>query len=143
MNVQIQIRISCRIGKVLFTTAYDAGIRIQRNAPSQVPKENRIHRIRAVDASNNKIMIGDHNVKTNNVFTIIFEGIQQLKIKISRKEDTGTPFTPRRVKEELVPVPGTGQEDPSQICNAITVVQPQVRKEYNIATKVSNCFDFL
>ena len=108
MNVQIQIRISSRIDKVPVATANDAGIRIQRKAPSQVPKENRIHRIRAVDASNNKIMIGDHNVKTNNVFTIIFEGIQQLKIKISRKEDTGIPFTPRRVIKKLVLVPGAG-----------------------------------
>ena len=53
-------------------------------------------------------MIGDHNVKTNNVFAIVFEGIQQLKIKISREEDTGTPFTPRRVIKKLVPVPGAG-----------------------------------
>ena len=97
MNVQIQIRISSRIGKVPVTTAYDAGIRIQRNAPSQVPKKKRIHRVQAVNANNNKIMIGDYNVKTNYIFTVVFESIQQLKIKISRQKDTGTPFTPRRV----------------------------------------------
>ena len=143
MNVQIQIRISSRIGKVPVTTAYDAGIRIQINAPSQVPKKTRIHRVRAVDANNNKIMIGDYNVKTNYIFTVVFEGIQQLKIKISRQKDTGTPFTPRRVIKKLVPVLGAGKEDPSQIRNAITVIQPKVRKEYNIAIKVSNCFNFL
>ena len=106
MNVKIQIRVSSRVGKVPVATAYDAGIRIQRKAPSQVPKKNRIHRVGAVDASNNKIMVGDYNVKTNYVFTVVFESIQQLKVKISGKEDAGPLFTPRRVLEKLVLVPG-------------------------------------
>ena len=51
-------------------------------------------------------MVGDYNVKTNYVFTVVFESIQQLKVKISGKEDAGPLFTPRRVLEKLVLVPG-------------------------------------
>ena len=84
VNVKIQIRVSSRVGKVPVATAYNAGIRVQRKAPSQVPKKNWIHQIGAVDASNNKIMVGYYNMKTNYVLTVVFESIQQLKIKISR-----------------------------------------------------------
>ena len=87
-------------------------------------------------------MIRYYNMETKDVFICISEGGGYLKIEFFRYQDADSSFVPGKIKIEIMLVTVTGQEYSLKIRYTVTVIQPKIRKEYNITVSTSKGFNF-
>ena len=87
-------------------------------------------------------MIRYYNMETKDVFICIQEGVGYLKIEFFRYQDADSSFVPGKIKIEIMLVTVTGQEYSLKIRYTVTVIQPKIRKEYNITVSTGKGFNF-